>query len=64
MVQERRSKPRPAPNPGLAHMTAIELDAAIKELNEKVRVLMAERQARQATPIAKEQCDAKQDKSG
>lgn len=62
MVQERRSKPRPAP--GLAHMTAMELDAAIKELNEKVRVLMAERQARQTTPIAKEQCDAKQDKSG
>ena len=43
--KERRNKPRP--DHGAVRMTSSELDAAIKELNAKVQLLMAERQSRQ-----------------
>lgn len=50
MIKERRSKPRP--DHGVARMTSSELDAAIRELNEKVQLLMAERQLRQKTKFS------------
>lgn len=46
MNSERRSRPRPILDSSHTGMSNAELDAAIRELNRKVAVLMAERQAR------------------
>ena len=46
MINERRSKPRPVLDSKHSTMSNAELDAAIKELNQKVEALMAERRAR------------------
>ncbi|MFC0254469.1 hypothetical protein [Massilia consociata] len=46
MNPERRSKPRPILDSSHTGMSNAELDAAIRELNRKVEVLMAERRSR------------------
>lgn len=48
MNPERRNKPRPILDSSHTGMSNAELDAAIRELNRKVEVLMAERRARRA----------------
>ena len=61
MTIERRSRPRPVLDSSHTAMSNAELDAAIRELNQKVAALMAERRSRHSLTAGNQQTASPQE---